>query len=656
MKQKRTRITAGWRAFLFVALFFFSMVLYRATVGLSHYSYALLYFAGFMAILCIVTWLFGHFHGEGIRETLRRFSAFAYCVFLSFILIEFTSSFRPDFETNVLVVNGIIYVCIYLMLSMVLRSSRAAIWAMYALSVFISLFNVISYIIRGIPFSWSDIAGLRTALAVSVNYKGIFGVSFLCAVLLYLSGFFATAHVMRYGKIHKHTKTVPVLTRFLGITVSAAILTGIVLFHGSILEYNSWDTSSTGYLLALLFQRDGADIKVPDGYDPESLSAFPSVYPSSGTEDSDLPDILVIMDESFSFLTDLDGVETSEPLAPFYSSLEENCVKGYVYTSLIGGGSSDSEYEFLSGDSTLMFNGNIVYTGYIHSFIPTLFSRTQELGYETTFYHPWDKAGWNRANIYDLFGADRTVYLNDQEGGTMSLIREELPSDSEDFETVLEMLSSAGPSPQFLMNVTIQNHASYSKRESKNELSIVGTGKDYPEAERYVSLIRDTDDALKDLVSELDQLDRKVLLVFFGDHRPYLSDGFYGDYGLTEDTLEERMEFSKTPYLIWANYDLSETADEDVLDMVGTSGNDTSLNYLSTAAFKLGGIPLSGYQEYLWDLSQEYPVLNRFGAWDKDGNLISVDDYAAYPDLVTYQYIIYNHMFDSKNRLESFFD
>jgi glucan phosphoethanolaminetransferase (alkaline phosphatase superfamily) len=206
------------------------------------------------------------------------------------------------------------------------------------------------------------------------------------------------------------------------------------------------------------------------------------------------------------------------------------------------------------------------------------------------------------------------------------------------------------------MNVTIQNHASYSKRESKNELSIVGTGKDYPEAERYVSLIRDTDDALKDLVSELDQLDRKVLLVFFGDHRPYLSDGFYGDYGLTEDTLEERMEFSKTPYLIWANYDLSETADEDVLDMVGTSGNDTSLNYLSTAAFKLGGIPLSGYQEYLWDLSQEYPVLNRFGAWDKDGNLISVDDYAAYPDLVTYQYIIYNHMFDSKNRLESFFD
>lgn len=67
--------------------------------------------------------------------------------------------------------------------------------------------------------------------------------------------------------------------------------------------------------------------------------------------------------------------------------------------------------------------------------------------------------------------------------------------------------------------------------------------------EQYLSLIHETDDAVSWLVDYLSNLDHKCVLVFFGDHMPALSDGFYiemhgGEYTyLDEEELKRSVPF-----------------------------------------------------------------------------------------------------------------
>ena len=49
------------------------------------------------------------------------------------------------------------------------------------------------------------------------------------------------------------------------------------------------------------------------------------------------------------------GSSTEEDGMPFIHSLEENTVKGSLLVSVAGGGTANTEYEFLTGNSLYMF-------------------------------------------------------------------------------------------------------------------------------------------------------------------------------------------------------------------------------------------------------------------------------------------------------------
>ena len=99
------------------------------------------------------------------------------------------------------------------------------------------------------------------------------------------------------------------------------------------------------------------------------------------------------------------NLETNEDYMPFIHSLTENTIKGSL--SIAGysvAGTSNSEFEFLSGDSiSFLPTGCNVYQSYVKDTVPSLVSTWCTWLFQTAF-HPYYGEGWNRRNVYPLLG------------------------------------------------------------------------------------------------------------------------------------------------------------------------------------------------------------------------------------------------------------
>ncbi|MCD7764689.1 MAG: hypothetical protein LUI14_16175 [Lachnospiraceae bacterium] len=92
-----------------------------------------------------------------------------------------------------------------------------------------------------------------------------------------------------------------------------------------------------------------ADSSTTDSDTADSDTADSS---TANSEDISTPNLIVIMNESWADYTDIgNGLELSEDYMPFIRSLTENTIKGTAYSSVFGGNTPNSEYEFLTGNT-----------------------------------------------------------------------------------------------------------------------------------------------------------------------------------------------------------------------------------------------------------------------------------------------------------------
>ena len=111
-------------------------------------------------------------------------------------------------------------------------------------------------------------------------------------------------------------------------------------------------------LLNFVAQIRRMKLSEPDDYSVRELNDLYSEYGFDESEDNFKPNIIVVMNESFSDLSVLSPELTNEGYMPYFNSLTEDVIKGYAYVSTIGGGTSNSEYEFLTGNSMAFLAGD----------------------------------------------------------------------------------------------------------------------------------------------------------------------------------------------------------------------------------------------------------------------------------------------------------
>lgn len=383
--------------------------------------------------------------------------------------------------------------------------------------------------------------------------------------------------------------------------------------------------SKDGFFVSFILDIHFLQIEEPKNYSDEyALSLLNEQEVEKVETPEELPDIIAIMDETFSDPAMLGEFETNKDYMPFVHSILRgevaNTISGYADVSVLGGNTANSEFEFLTGNSMAFFpNGSVPYLQYIRDGISTIVPQLEEYGYTTYGTHPYRAKGWNREFIYDLMGFDYRYF---QGSFPFEDKLRNYVSDEADFKSILEWRNNT-EGPFFMFNVTMQNHSNYGGDFDNFDPQIVAKFKNTYSNKylnKYLSLMYETDQDVASLLSELSQSDRKTIVVFWGDHQPndYVVRPIYKEYGLDFDnqTYEQQQQRQKTPFFIWANYDIQEQTNVEI-----------SLNYLNILLFETAGLQLDEYQTFRKNLWQgQIPMMNAVGYRNDDGDLVEYDD------------------------------
>lgn len=586
--------------------------------------------------------------------SLSRGTVFAFlpvlalCAAGSYVCIQLFSlgafSWFTESGTPLHLFGALWVLTLYLALYALTGSIRAGALAGGAVCAAFGVANYALTLFRGRPFLAIDITSIRTALNVSDSYQltitPVFALALLMAVSLAALGFALgdpPPQRPRWPKWTARGASALMAGTYVYLVLCTYMITNTGIFV--LWDENQYAESAVMYFA---ITTEKLSVSEPEGYGDGALSAIADEIESekspAGAVTEEKPNIIVVMNESFSDLSTLGEFETSEPIAPFISSLTENTVKGHAYSSVIGGNTANSEYEFLTGD-TMAFvpTGTVPYQLYVNNETDTVVSALEAQGYTTTAMHPYLSSGWNRVRVYDLFGFDKVLFKDDFTD--KHYLRNYVTDASNYANVIAQYEENRDGDAQFIFNITMQNHGGYTFEGFEPTVSITGHEGEFPMAEQYLSLVNISDDATRELVEYFASEDEPTVILFFGDHQPKLEEAFYemADTDAGEDTVAETEKRYSTPFFIWANYDIPEA-----------EGLNVSINYLSALLMDAAGLRKTGYQTFLGDLSESWPVINALGAMDAEGNWYSLYDpaFTESEAVQDYRILQYNHLFD----------
>ena len=581
---------------------------------------------------------------------------------LAFTLVEYLNYNDPwqDFTPMQIGLNLIWYYLLELIFYF--GRGRRVSAAKWALGIAWGLGMTNHYLIsfRGRTLFPGDFLTLGTAVNVAGNYDYSLDRMQLISLLILVLALLALSLLPREERIPFTWRRFLPSAGIAGVVLAVFFGTGFVENQG--IEPSMWTTRGNGLALNFNVCLKYMRVEKPEGYAQESLEQLTADTASDGLSVTVTdPDgttrpvnVIVIMNESFSDLSVLPGVETNQDAMPFLRSLTENTIKGYAYSSVFGGTTANSEYEFLTGNTTAYLPaGTVPYQMYVSDGDPTLVSQMAALGYRTIAAHPYRSSGWNRPSVYQNFGFDEVYFESDFQN------REYMRGDSRtgyvtdrcDYENLIRLYEEKEEGePLFLFNVTMQNHSGYQMSWDNLPREVWFTGElegRFQTVNQYLSLIYQSDQAFEELINYFSQVEEPTMILLFGDHQPQVATNFYTDVLGIDPPTELAQKKQMVPFFLWANYDIPEA-----------EGVELSLNYLSALLMDTARLPMTGYQKHLLELWQTAPVINTVGVRGADGTWYGENEAlpAGLEEAVDgYQLLLYNNIFDKSDRLSDFF-
>ena len=462
---------------------------------------------------------------------------------------------------------------------------------------------------KGTAILPSDVLGMATAMSVAGGYvykidgTVILGISIAAVGWCLCSLMHGREAASEKGRAPRRRKLAVVGN--LGVaTACAGSFVALITFvdFGVALgvHVDGWDTARSyeryGAITSFVAAAQDLEIPRPAGYssaqavadereltgdyaastDPDARAAAQAQFAETR------PSIVCVMNESFSDMSLYDGLGVGYEGPAYFNSIDDALVRGQLAVSTYAGGTCNT--------LGYLGKGAYPYTLYDLSMTDNLASQLSSLGYDTCAIHPNLGTNWNREGIYAGFGFDDFLTIDEFEDAPQF---HSGVTDAATYEEVLKRLRGSS-NPQFIFDVTMQNHSSYAQDNIDPGL-LRGYELDYlnesqtAELNEYLACIDASDRDLEWFIGELRKLDRPVLLVFFGDHQTSVSatvnDAMFPDEA--DQTHGARTYL--TNYLVWANYDVAGAGSMRV--------EEASSSTLGALALDAVGAPLSGYQE-----------------------------------------------------------
>ena len=539
-------------------------------------------------------------------------------------------------QPRVLVLNLLPFVLLMLLLFAALDRAWLAFLLSSAVGLFFSWAQYWKLMARSDPIYAGDLLIVAEATQMAGQYIQITWQIILSAVLvLFAAGclFFLAKGRMR--------KSLPRLA--LAAAVIAAGLWLYPNYYTDAATYNSmkvwpeinewFETNryiSRGGIYPFLHSIPDALPTPPEGYDEDSARALLAAYPSDDIPEEKKISIVVTQLEAFADLSRAtDRITGADPYAEFHALLEES-YHGTLLPNVFAGGTIDTERCVLTGFSALE-NFRRPSWSYARYF--------EGQGYTVEGAHAGYEAFYNRLNVNANLGLPNYRFIE----GYYQNILEGIPMDNVFLPDVTEnVLAALEKGPVFSFNVTYQNHGPYSADYAWFPEVFVPQGElnssDWYIINNYLWGVQDTGRRMQEMADRFRTIDEPVILVFFGDHKPWL-----GEQSVTYDALgidirggtdDSFYNYYATEYLFWAN-----DAAKAVLGSELTGiGPDISPCYLMNLLFEQCGWSGPGYMKLTNEVMAQTPLLHTSGRYLSGGVLTDTltGDQKALADRMTF--------------------
>ena len=532
--------------------------------------------------------------------------------------------------------NYFILICMYLFLYGITNRSKISCGIISGASMLFGTINYIVKDVRGFAISVSDIYSIHTAANVARDIRPTIRTCFIVSILLFIITCFV---IFKFAKYKKNEKIKSKILRLVIIIIGALGIFAIFKYNVTVLKIFNWNMNLSyeeyGAGLTLMKSLNDMKLKKPDGYDVNKIKEILSNY-TDDTENykGNLPNVIVIMNESFADLRETFNFKQEEDNIPYFHKLmkEENVISGEMHSSQYAGGTANVEYEYLTQNTTVFLpQSAMVYQQYITKTVKeTVPKYMNEFNYTSYGIHSWNRSGYSRGKVYKLLQFKNDVFKEKMKNLVINFTG--YSSDESTYEYVYGLLNNKEKNEKnFSFVVTVQNHLPYNKLKKDGKTYVENN----EQLNSYLQFENESDVALEKLIQFLKDYDEDTILLFFGDHQPGLN--LLNTYG-SSDKYSDEEATQVVPFFIWANYDIEEKSEIK-----------TSTNYLQNLLLDAANMPKDSYTKYVNDVRKDIPVIGNKYYIDKNGNRYSLEDEASpyYNKLKEYWSVVYYQMFDN---------
>ena len=441
--------------------------------------------------------------------------------------------------------------------------------------LFISAFWLILGIINGCilsnrvtPFGYTDLKCISDLLTMTnTNYFTATQATFVvigAAIFLGFCVIFFMKGPRFTGKIRRivvPASVVAVLFVAVPTVTSVAQSTNVVATYFSNIAQGY---ENYGFVYSFSSSVVDRGMKKPSDYTEARIDSIEETVNSEKKETSinkdREPNLIVVLLESFCDPDEINFLNVSEDPIPTFHSLEQNYSTGYLTVPVVGAGTSNTEFEVLTGMSLQYFG-----TGeYPHKTIlkevdrcESIASDLTPLGYGTHVVHNNGGNFYSRANAFQKMGFDTFTSKE------MMDIQNYTPNGNWATDDILvgetiKAMDSTPDQSDMVYTITVSSHGDYPTTKLIENPVYATSGAADEGAENawdyYVHQLHEVDNFMANLINEVSKRDEDTMIVFFGDHLPTM--------GLTNADMKSG-DIYKTKYVTWNNFGL-EKQDADL--------------------------------------------------------------------------------------------
>ncbi|WP_343290214.1 LTA synthase family protein [Turicibacter bilis] len=365
---------------------------------------------------------------------------------------------------------------------------------------------------------------------------------------------------------------------------------------------------------------------------------------------SQQPNIITIVSESLSDPTVFNQLTFSEDPLPNLRQYLKTYSSGHFLSPFKGNRTANVEFEYLVGfTNSLLLEGTIPFQQALSSKpeIPSFISFMDQLDYTSVAIHPNNAAFYKRSQVYPALGFDEFLSI-DKMKHLDYIDSQKYVSDQSVFDELYAELEAADR-PIFAYGLTMANHiAIFDKKFGENTIEVLdANGEHNTEMETYAEGLKQTDLALKEFITKIENYDEPTLVIFFGDHLINFQSDIHEQHGYIEkdtDALRAKL-FFETPLLIMSNMD----------DFQIENIDDVSPIFIAPLILRELNLPLSPFYVFLLDLYEEFSVLHN--NFKLDANQNQVDELTEHQEqlLLILELIQYDILEGKEYTLSSFF-